>query len=78
MLNLSEFIKMLVEFYILVIPFCVIPVFLVSLDYLNKSAELKRSNYNVIDFDKFVKRKEEGDDVDIDIAKLLDIDKIAA
>ena len=69
---------MLVEFYILVIPFCVIPVFLVSLDYLNKSAELKRSNYNVIDFDKFVKSKEEGDDVDIDIAKLLDIDKIAA
>ena len=69
---------MLVEFYILVIPFCVIPVFLVSLDYLNKSAELKRSNYNVIDFDKFVKCKEEGDDVDIDIAKLLDIDKIAA
>ena len=69
---------MLVEFYIPVIPFCVIPVFLVSLDYLNKSAELKRSNYNVIDFDKFVKRKEEGDDVDIDIAKLLDIDKIAA
>lgn len=69
---------MLVEFYILVIPFCVIPVFLVSLDYLNKSAELKRSNYNVIDFDKFVKHKEEGDDVDIDIAKLLDIDKIAA
>ena len=69
---------MLVEFYILVIPFCVIPVFLVSLDYLNKSAELKRSNYNVIDFDKFVKFKEEGDDVDIDIAKLLDVDKIAA
>ena len=61
---------MLVEFYILVIPFCVIPVFLVSLDYLNKSAELKRSNYNVIDFDKFVKRKEEGDDVEIDIDKL--------
>ena len=69
---------MLVEFYILVIPFCVIPVFLVSLDYLNKSSELKRSNYNVIDFDKFVKRKEEGDDVDIDIAKLLVIDKLAA
>ena len=67
-----------VEFYILVIPFCIIPVFLVSLDYLNKSTELKRRNYNVIDFDKFVKRKEEGDAVDIDIAKLLDIDKIAA
>ena len=66
------------EFYILVIPFCVIPVFLVSLDYLNKSAELKRKTYNVIDFDKFVKRKEKGDAVDIDIAKLLDIDKIAA
>ena len=69
---------MLVEFYILVIPFCVIPVFLVSIDYLNKSAELKRKNYNVVDFDKFVKRKEKGDAVDIDIAKLLDIDKIAA
>ena len=67
-----------VEFYILVIPFCIIPVFLVSLDYLNKSAELKQKNYNVIDFDKFVKRKVEGDAVDIDIAKLLKIDKIAA
>ncbi len=66
------------EFYILVIPFCVIPVFLVSLDYLNKSAELKRKSDNVIDFDRFVKRKEAGDAVDSDIAKLLDIDKIAA
>ena len=69
---------MSIEFYILVIPFCVIPVFLVSLDYLNKSAEIKRKNYNVIDFDKFVKRKEEGDVVDSDIAKLIDLDKIAA
>ena len=69
---------MTLEFYILVIPFCVIPVFLVSLDNLNRNAELKRRNYNVIDFDKFVKRKEEGDAVDSDIAKLLDIDKIAA
>ena len=69
---------MTVEFYTLVIPFCVIPVFLVSLDYLNKSAELKRKNYNLIDFDKFVKRKEEGDAVDSDIAKLLDFKKIAA
>ena len=67
-----------VEYYILVIPFCVIPVFLVSVDYLNKSAELKRKSYSVIDFDKFVKRKEEGDAVDSDIAKLLDIDTIAA
>jgi len=67
-----------VEFYILVIPFCVIPVFLVSLDYLNKNAELKRKNFNIIDFDKFVKRKKEGDAVDSDIAKLLDIIKIAA
>ena len=67
-----------VEFYILVIPFCVIPVFLVSLDYLNKSAELKQKSLNVVDFDKFVKRKEEGDAVDSDIAKLLDIEKIAA
>ena len=69
---------MTIEFYILVVPFCVIPVFLVSLDYLNRNAELKRRNYNVIDFDKFVKRKEEGDAVDHDIAELLDIDKIAA
>jgi len=67
-----------VEFYILVIPFCVIPVFLVSLDYLNRNAALKRRNYNVIDFDKFVRRKEKGDAVDHDIAKLLDIDRIAA
>tara|TARA_Y100001968_G_C19375661_1_gene727504 strand:+ start:64 stop:273 length:210 start_codon:yes stop_codon:yes gene_type:complete len=67
-----------VEFYILVLPFCVIPVFLVSLDYLNKSTELKRRNNNVIDFDKFLQRKEEGDAVDSDIAKLLDIHKIAA
>ena len=66
------------ELYILVIPFCVIPVFLVSLDYLNKSADLKRRNYNVIDFDKFVKRKEDGDAVDSDIAKLLDIERIVA
>ena len=67
-----------VEFYISVIPFCVIPVFLVSLDYLNKSYEFKRKSCNVIDFDKFVKRKKEGDVVDIDIGKLLDINKIAA
>ena len=69
---------MSIEFYILVIPFCIIPVFLVSLDYLNKNTELKRKNYNVIDFDKFVKYKQEGDFVDSDIAKLLEIDKIAA
>tara|TARA_Y100001968_G_C18767600_1_gene440645 strand:+ start:204 stop:413 length:210 start_codon:yes stop_codon:yes gene_type:complete len=69
---------MLFEFNILVIPFCVIPVFLVSLEYLNKSAELKRRNKNVIDFDKYVKRKEGGDAVDLDIATLLNIDKIAA
>ena len=67
-----------VEFYILVIPFCVIPVFLVSLDYLNKTAEIKRRHYNIIDFDKFLKRKKEGDAVDSDIAILLDINKIAA
>ena len=69
---------MSIEFYILVIPFCVIPVFLVSLDYLNKSYELKQKSYNVIDFDKFVKRKQQGDVVDSDIAQLLNIDKIAA
>ncbi len=67
-----------VEFYILVIPFCVIPVFLVSLDYFNKSSELEKRNRNVIDFDKFIKNKEEGDAVDSAIAKLLDIDQVAA
>ena len=66
------------EFYVLVIPFCAIPVFLVSVDYFNKSAELERKKRNVIDFDKFIKHKEEGDDVDLDIAELLDIDKLAA
>ena len=66
------------EFYILVIPFCVIPVFLVSLEYFNKSAALQRKKSNVIDFDKFIKHKENGDAVDTDIAKLLDIGKIAA
>ena len=69
---------MLLEFYILVIPFCAIPVFLVSLDYLNKSSELKRKNYNVIDFEKFLNRIEKGDAVDNDIARLLDIEKFVA
>ena len=69
---------MAVDFYILVIPFCAIPVFLVSLDYLNKSAEIEKRKQNVIDFDKFVKRKAKGDAIDIDIAELLDIDKKAA
>ena len=66
------------EFYVLVIPFCAIPVFLVSIDYLNKSAELDKRKTNVIDFDKFIKHKEEGDAVDSAIAELLDIEKIAA
>ena len=67
-----------VEFYILVIPFCTIPVFLVSLDYLNKNAEQKKKKLNVIDFDKFIKYKEEGDAVDSAIAELLSVNKIAA
>tara|TARA_Y100001968_G_C19074624_1_gene580072 strand:+ start:234 stop:443 length:210 start_codon:yes stop_codon:yes gene_type:complete len=67
-----------IEFYVLVIPFCTIPVLLVSLDYFNKSAELQKKKLNVIDFDKFLKRKAEGDAVDTDIAELLDINKIAA
>jgi len=66
------------EFYILILPFCVIPIFLVSIDYLNQSCKLQRKSYNIIYFDKFLNRKEEGDTVDSDIAKLLDIDKIAA
>ena len=64
-----------VEFYILIIPFCAIPVFLVSIDYLNKSAELDKRKTNVIDFDKFIKNKEAGDAIDGDIAQLLDINK---
>ena len=67
-----------VEYYILVIPFCVIPVFLVSLDYLNKSSELEKKSRNVIDLDKFIKHKKEGDAVDSDIADLLGIDKKVA
>ena len=67
-----------VEFYFLVIPFCTIPVFLVSLDYLNKSADQENKKLNVIDFDKFIKNKKEGDEVDSAIAELLSIDKIAA
>ena len=66
------------ELYISVIPFCIIPVILFSIDYLNKNSDLRRRSYNVVDFDKYVKRKEAGDAVDNDIAKLLDIDKIAA
>ena len=66
------------EYYILVIPFCIIPVFLVSLNYLNKSAELERKKSNVIEFDKFIKHKKEGDEVDGDIAQLLDVNKLAA
>ena len=69
---------MTIEFYILVIPFCAIPICLVSLDYLNKSSEFQRRQSNVIDFDKFIKHKAKGDEVDSDIAELLDINKIAA
>ena len=69
---------MSVEFYVLVIPFCAIPVFLVSLDYLNKSAEIDRRKQNIIEFDKFIKYKEDGDAVDSAIAELLNIDKMAA
>ena len=67
-----------VDFYILVIPFCAMPVFLISLDYFNKSAEVEKRKRNVIDFDKFIKHKEEGDAVDSAIAELLDIEKVAA
>ena len=66
------------ENYVLIIPFCAIPVLLVSLDYLNKNEEIERKKHNVIDFDKFIKRKEEGDEIDSDIAELLDINKIAS
>ena len=67
-----------VDFYIVVIPFCAIPVLLVSIDYLNKSTEFDKQKNNIIDFDKFIKRKQEGDVVDNDIANLIDIDNIAA
>ena len=69
---------MSVEFYITLIPFCVLPIFLVSLNYLNKNSELKRKSYSEIDFDKFVKCKGEGDAIDSDIAKLLEVDKVTA
>ena len=67
-----------VEFYVLIIPFCAIPVFLVSIDYLNKSAELDKRKNNIIDLDKFIKHKEGGDAIDSDIAQLLDINKNVA
>tara|TARA_B100000579_G_C22516899_1_gene704221 strand:+ start:336 stop:545 length:210 start_codon:yes stop_codon:yes gene_type:complete len=66
------------EFYFLVIPFCTIPVFLVSLDYLNKNAALERKSVNVIEFDNYIKHKEKGDAVDNAIAELIDIDQIVA
>ncbi len=69
---------MSVELYVLVIPFCAIPVFLVSLDYFNKMAEIERRKQNIIEFDKFIKHKEEGDAVDSAIAELLDLDEMAA
>ncbi len=67
-----------VELYLLVLPFCVIPVFLVSIDYYNKSAELKRKSSTIVDFDKFLKLKKAGDAIDSDIAELLDIKRIVA
>tara|TARA_B100001250_G_C19278801_1_gene562397 strand:- start:10 stop:219 length:210 start_codon:yes stop_codon:yes gene_type:complete len=67
-----------VEFYFVVIPFCSIPVFLVSIDYLNKNAEHQRKQRNIIEFDKFIQYKEKGDAVDSAIAELLDVEKIAA
>ena len=69
---------MSVEFYVLVIPFCIMPVFLVSLDYLNRNAALERRNHNVVDFDKYIKHKEKGDAVDSAIAELIDINQIVA
>tara|TARA_Y100001968_G_scaffold145876_1_gene133395 strand:- start:5 stop:214 length:210 start_codon:yes stop_codon:yes gene_type:complete len=69
---------MSVEFYVLVIPFCIIPVFLVSLDYLNRNAAHERRNHNVVDFGMYIKHKEKGDAVDIAIAELIDIDQIVA
>ena len=69
---------MSLEFYVLVIPFCTIPVFLVSLDYFNKNAEFEKKKQNVIDLDKFIQHKEEGDAIDNEIAELLALDKIAA
>ena len=67
-----------VEFYLLVLPFCVIPVCLVSIDYYNKMTELKRKSSTIVEFDKFLKLKEAGDAIDKDIAELIDIEKIAA
>ena len=66
------------ESYAIVIPFCVIPVILVSIDYINTSADIEKRKQNVIDFNRFLKHKEEGDEIDSDIALMLDIDKLAA
>ena len=39
---------------------------------------LEKRKSNIIDFDKFLNNKEKGDAIDVDIAKLLEIDKTAA
>ena len=50
----------------------------VSVYYKDEEAFQIWKNSTDIEESRIVKCKEEGDDVDIDIAKLLDIDKIAA
>ena len=69
---------MSIEFYITLVPLCVLPLFLVSLNNWNKNSEFKRKSYIVIDFDKLIRSKREGDAIDNYIAKLLEIDKVTA
>lgn len=69
---------MSIEFYAIVLPICVMPAFLVTLTELNKWSEGEKRKSNVVDFNKFVKRKKLGDAVDSDIAELIDVDRLAA
>ena len=42
------------------------------------TSEIKRKKLNIIEFDRFIQHKEEGDAIDNEIAELLALDKIAA
>ena len=66
------------DFFAIALPFTIIPVVLVSIDFFNKSTRTANREKNIIDYMDYVKRKGKGDVVDRSIAQLLDIDKIAA
>ncbi len=67
-----------VEYLAIILPCCTIPVLLVSINEFNKMAEIEKRKSNVVDFNKFVKYKKEGDEVDSDIAELIDSENLAA